>query len=83
VAYRVARQTSKTCFLFKILAAGRRTRSPQTVDEAFASALANIKPEDYIVVGMYPRYKDEVKENCDRVRQILNSRLPLGLQKAA
>jgi hypothetical protein len=32
---------------------------------------------------MYPRYKDEVKENCDRVRQILNSRLPLGLQKAA
>lgn len=83
VAYRVARQTSKTCFLFKILAAGRRTRSPQSVDEAFASALANIKPQDCIVVGMYPRYKDEVKENCDRVRQILNSSLPASLPQAA
>jgi len=83
VAYRVARQTQKTCFLFKILAAGRLTRSPQTIDEAFATALANIKPKDCVVVGMYPRYKDEVKENSDRVRQILNSRLPLGFQRAA
>jgi len=83
VAYRVARQTQKTCFLFKILAAGRLTRSPQTIDEAFATALESIKPKDCMVVGMYPRYKDEVKENSDRVRQILNSRLPLGFQRAA
>jgi hypothetical protein len=83
VAYRVARQTPKTCFLFKILAAGRRTRSPQSIDDAFATALANIKPNDCIVVGMYPRYKDEVKENCDRVRQILSSSLPASLQEAA
>jgi len=82
VAYRVARQTQKTCFLFKILAAGRLTRSPQTIDEAFATALANIKPKDCVVVGMYPRYKDEVKENSDRVRQILNSRLPLGFSRS-
>jgi len=83
VAYRVARQTQKTCFLFKILAAGRRTRSPESIDEAFATALANIKPKDCIVVGMYPRYKDEVKENCERVRQILSSSLPASLQQAA
>jgi len=83
VAYRVARQTQKTCFLFKILAAGRVTRSPQSIDEAFATALANIKPKDCIVVGMYPRYKDEVKENADRVRQILSSSLPAGLRQAA
>jgi len=83
VAYRVARQTQKTCFLFKILAAGRVTRSPNSIDEAFATALVNIKPKDCVVVGMYPRYKDEVKENCDRVRQILSSSLPGGLQEAA
>jgi hypothetical protein len=82
-AYHVARQTSKTCFLFKILAAGRRTRSQQNIDEAFATALANIKPQDCIVVGMYPRYKDEVKENCDRVRQILSSSLRSGIRQAA
>jgi hypothetical protein len=73
VAFRVARQTRKTCFLFKILAAGRLTRSPQTIDEAFKTAFQSIKPQDGIVVGMYPRYKDEVKENADRVRRTLNA----------
>jgi hypothetical protein len=71
-AYEVARKTSKTCFLFKVLAAGRVARSPETVDKAFKDAFDNIKPQDCIVVGMFPRFKDEVKENCDRVRRILN-----------
>jgi hypothetical protein len=68
----VARKTSKTCFLFKILAAGRVARTPNGVEKAFKEAFANIKPQDCIVVGMFPRFQDEVKENCDRVRQILN-----------
>ena len=71
-AYEVARKTSKTCFLFKILAAGRAARSPEEVDNAFQQAFDNIKPQDCIVVGMFPRFKDELKENCDRVRRILN-----------
>jgi hypothetical protein len=71
-AYQVARQTPKTCFLFKILAAGRLTRSPEEVDKAFKDAFDNIKPQDCIVVGMFPRFQDQVKENCDRVRRILN-----------
>jgi len=71
-AYRVAKQTPKTCFLFKILAAGRLTSSPQLIDSAFKTAFESIKPKDCVVVGMYPRYKDEVKENCDRVRRLLN-----------
>jgi len=72
-AYRVARQTEKTCFLFKILAAGRLISSPEMIDNAFKTALDSIKPQDCIVVGMYPRYKDEVKENADRVRRILGA----------
>jgi hypothetical protein len=71
-AYEVARKTSKTCFLFKVLAAGRATRSPEEVDKAFKLAFDSIKPQDCIVVGMFPRFKDEVKENCDRVRRILS-----------
>ena len=35
-------------------------------------ALGNIKPQDCIMVGMFPRFKDEVTENCDRVRRILS-----------
>jgi hypothetical protein len=71
-AYEVARKTSKTCFLFKVLAAGRAARSAEEVDKAFKQAFDNIKPQDCIVVGMYPRFHDEVKENCERVRRILN-----------
>jgi hypothetical protein len=71
-AYQVARKTSKTCFLFKVLAAGRLARSPEAIDKAFKDAFDNIKPQDCIVVGMFPRFQDEVKENCDRVRRILN-----------
>jgi hypothetical protein len=73
-AYQVARQTPKTCFLFKILAAGRLAGSPEAVDKAFKDAFDNIKPQDCIVVGMFPRFQDQVKENCDcdRVRRILN-----------
>jgi len=70
-AYEVARKTSKTCFLFKILAAGR-VRSPEDVEKAFKLAFDSIKPQDCVVVGMFPRFKDEIKENCDRVRRILN-----------
>jgi hypothetical protein len=73
ISFRVARQTPKTCFLFKILAAGRLTGSPQAIDGAFKTALESIKPKDCVVVGMYPRCKDEVKENSDRVRRILNA----------
>jgi len=72
-AYRVARQTQKTCFLFKVLAAGRLTNSRQAIDTAFKTALQSIKPSDCIVVGMFPRFKDEVKENCERVRRILTA----------
>jgi len=71
-AYEVARKTPKTCFLFKILAAGRVVRSPEEVDKAFKEAFDNIKPQDYVVVGMFPRFRDEIKDNCDRVRRILN-----------
>jgi hypothetical protein len=67
----VVRKTSKTCLLFKILAAGRRANSSKQVDEAFRFALANIKPYDAIIAGMFPRYRDELKENADRVREML------------
>ena len=72
-AFQVARKTSKTCFLFKILAAGRLARSPEDVDKAFKAAFDNIKPQDCVIVGMFPRFQDEVKENCDRVRRILGA----------
>ena len=67
--YRVMRQTRKPCFAFKILAAGRIP--DRGVDQAFRTAFESIKPTDGIYVGMFPRVKDEVKENAERVQRIL------------
>ncbi len=71
--FRVVRQTRKTCLAFKVLAAGRRTRTPEQVDEAFRHALTSIKPQDCVIVGMFPIHKDEIKENADRVRRLLSA----------
>ena len=69
--YAAMRQTTKPCFAFKILAAGRI--ADDGVAGAFRTALQNIKPTDGVFVGMFPRYKDEVKENAEIVHRILTS----------
>jgi hypothetical protein len=71
--YRVVRQTKKTCLAFKILAAGRLTDNPKAIDRAFQTAFNNIKPHDAVIVGMYPHFTDQVKENAERVRRILGA----------
>jgi len=69
--YRVMRQTTKPCLAFKILAAGRVAISFRAVEQAFRVAFESIKPADCVIVGMFPRFKDEVAENAGHVRRIL------------
>lgn len=66
------RSTRKNCLAYKVLAAGRLADSPRLIDEAFKTAFTNMKPQDCIIVGMYPRYTDQVSENAARVRRILS-----------
>ena len=66
----VIRQVEQPCLAFKILAAGRRCSSQQTVREAFEFAFSNIKPTDGVIVGMYPRFFDEVQANATYTRQL-------------
>jgi len=68
--YSVIRQTAKPCFAFKILAAGRV--DDWGVEQAFETAFASIKPNDGVLVGMFPRGKDEVRENCEIVHRVLS-----------
>ncbi|HXK62491.1 MAG TPA: hypothetical protein PLP42_21600, partial [Acidobacteriota bacterium] len=70
---RAIRQTRKTCLAFKILAAGRMGDSDEKREEAFRYAFENIKPQDAVIVGMYPRFKDEIRENAETVRRLLSS----------
>lgn len=58
--YRFFRSTRKPCVAYKILAAGRVT-SPQ---QAFQRAFESIKPNDLVCVGVFPRTKDEIKEDA-------------------
>jgi len=69
VMTRVIRQVKQPCLGFKILGAGRLCASQATVGEAFRFALANIKPSDAVIVGMYPRFFDEISANAGFVRQ--------------
>jgi len=55
--------TEKTVLAFKILAANRNTTTPADTREAFRWAYAHIKPGDAIVVGVFPKYRDQVREN--------------------
>ena len=65
----VVRQVDQPCLGFKILAAGRRCANQQMVREAFEFAFSNIKPTDGVIVGMYPRFFDEVNANAEYTRQ--------------
>jgi hypothetical protein len=65
--YKVIRATKKPCFAFKIMAAGRVTNAEQ----AFRTAFESIKPTDGVFIGLFPRFKDEIKENAERVQRLL------------
>ena len=68
---KMLRQTKRPCLAFKLLGAGRTSSTPQQVEKAFRFAYANIKPGDAAIIGLFPRYRDEVKENTELARRIL------------
>ena len=65
----VIQTVSKPCIAFKILGAGRLCNTPMSVAEAFQYTFSRIKPTDVTIVGMWPRFKDEVAENVGLLRQ--------------
>ncbi len=71
IMYKTIRSTDKPCLAFKILGATRKCQSSETVRQAFAEAFENIKPIDSIVVGMFPKFKDQVYENSKITQEIL------------
>jgi len=70
IMYRTIRATPKTCLAFKILGATRRCATPADVEGAYREAFANIKAIDAVIVGMFPKYSDQVRENAEFVRKI-------------
>jgi len=67
---RVIREVDKPCLGFKILGAGRMCESQDIVRGAFKFAFDNIKPTDGVIVGMYPRFFDEINANASYTREM-------------
>jgi hypothetical protein len=65
------RKVSRPCLVYKVLAAGRKCGSPDEIRSAFEFAYKNIKPADACIIGLYPRYSDQVAEDTQMVRSIL------------
>jgi hypothetical protein len=69
VMTRVMREVDQPCLGFKILGSGRLCAGESMVRDAFQFAFANIKPTDGVIVGMYPRFYDEISANADYTSQ--------------
>jgi hypothetical protein len=67
------RTVSRPCLGFKILAAGRKAKNRDEVKTAFEYAYSKIKPQDGVIVGMFPILTDEVAENAGIARGILSN----------
>jgi hypothetical protein len=61
----VIRQVKQPCLAYKILGGGRQCNSQEKVRAAFQYAFDNIKPEDGVIVGMFPWSFNEVGANAD------------------
>jgi hypothetical protein len=68
----VIRRVERPCLAYKVLAAGRRCQSAVQVRQAIEWAYQNIKPGDAVIIGMYPRFSDQVGDNTRTVREILS-----------
>jgi hypothetical protein len=64
--------TKKPCLAIKILGGGRKAGRKEDLENAFKFAFDNIKPIDGVIVGMFQKYKNQVKENAEIVRMILS-----------
>ncbi|MFB3825836.1 MAG: hypothetical protein ACE15B_03670 [Bryobacteraceae bacterium] len=65
------RTTRRQCLIFKVYGASRKCDSPEQMSAAMNQVFQYAKPSDCVVVGMFPKYKEQVAENCRYVVQSL------------
>lgn len=53
------------CLAFKILAAGRACDQKNGIENAFKFAFQEIKPSDGVIVGMFPKFSDQIAEDAN------------------
>ena len=68
--FRTIQSVSKPCLVIKILGAGRSCATPEQTRATFTDTFARIKPTDAVVVGMFPKYRNQIEENARFVREV-------------
>ena len=66
-------RTSKQCLIFKIYGATRNCGSEEQMRGVIRQAFEAAKPSDCVVVGMFPKYTEQVNQNCRLVREVLET----------
>ena len=76
--FEAIRKVPKPVIVFKILAGGQRIMNlppeevPAEIERAFTEAFDNIKPTDFTLVGTFQKNKDEITEDCEIVKRVLD-----------
>jgi hypothetical protein len=64
-----ARQTSKQCLIFKVYGAGRRCSTEADMLSAMEEVARSAKANDCVVLGMFPKHSEQVRQNCRLFQQ--------------
>jgi hypothetical protein len=67
----VVRKVDKPTLVYKVLGAGRKCGSEDQKHKAIRWAYKNIKPIDATIIGLFPRFSDQVSETAKMVREAL------------
>jgi len=76
--YEAIKKVNKTCICIKILAGGqillelKEDEIQNKIKEIYKEVFENIKAIDVICVGVFPKYKDQIKENVNIINEILS-----------
>ncbi len=68
--FKVIQSVSKPCLVIKILGASRNCTTPEQTRATFAYTFERIKPQDMVVVGMFPKYRNQIAENARYVTEV-------------
>ena len=75
--YAAIKQVNKPCIAFKIFAGGQvfNDKAPEEIpgvlENVFTDVFTNIKPNDVACIGVYQKFKDQIKENVEIANKVL------------
>jgi hypothetical protein len=67
------RKTSKPCLIFKVYGAGRHCESSDRMRDALRLVFRYAKPNDSVVIGMFPKHSEQVEQNCRLLTDAIRS----------